>query len=100
MTAMEILVAITRVAGLALAFGAGIPLLFALGMRCMTGDPIRDSDGVIVGDTEASAQMKVLGWTVYAVLGVIILIAISWIAKDSIHNYFGIELFPGLSSEH
>ena len=40
MTAMEILVAITRVAGLALAFGAGIPLLFALGMRCMTGDPI------------------------------------------------------------
>lgn len=100
MTAMEILVAITRVAGLALAFGAGIPLLFALGMRCMTGDPIRNSDGVIVSDTEASAQMKVLGWTVYAVLGVIILIAISWIAKDSIHNYFGIELFPGLSSKH
>ena len=100
MTAMESLVAITRVAGLALAFGAGIPLLFAWGMRSMTGDPIRDSDGVIVGDTEASAQMKVLGWTVYAVLGVIILIAISWIAKDSIHNYFGIELFPGLSSKH
>ncbi|MDO5031146.1 hypothetical protein [Corynebacterium sp.] len=100
MTAAEIFSAILRVAGLALAFGAGIPLLFALGMRCMTGDPIRDSNGVIVGDTEASPQMKVLGWTVYAVLGVIILVAITWISKDSLNYYFGLNLFPGLSGKH
>lgn len=100
MTALEILTAIIRVAALALAFGAGIPLLFALGMRCMTGDPIRNTEGVVIDDTEASPQMKVLGWTVYAVLAVFILVAITWIAKDSIHHYFGLELFPGLKGGH
>ena len=66
MTAAEIFQSLIHVAGLALVFGAGIPLLFSLGMRCMTGDPIRDENGVVVGDTPASPQMKVLGWTVYA----------------------------------
>ena len=66
MTAAEIFQSLIHVAGLALVFGAGIPLLFSLGMRCMTGDPIRDDNGVVVGDTPASTQMKVLGWTVYA----------------------------------
>ena len=70
MTAAEIFQSLIHVAGLALVFGAGIPLLFSLGMRCMTGDPIRDDNGVVVGDTPASPQMKVLGWTVYAVLTV------------------------------
>ena len=32
----------------------------------------------------------------YAVLGVIILVAISWIAKDSINHYFGLELFDNI----
>ena len=77
MTAAEIFQSLIHVAGLALVFGAGIPLLFSLGMRCMTGDPIRDDNGVVVGDTPASTQMKVLGWTVYAVLAVIILVAIT-----------------------
>ena len=72
MTAAEIFQSLIHVAGLALVFGAGIPLLFSLGMRCMTGDPIRDDNGVVVGDTPASPQMKVLGWTVYAVLAVVI----------------------------
>lgn len=100
MTASAIVIAISRVAALALAFGAGIPFLFALGMRCMTGDPIRNAEGVIIGDTEASPQMKVLGWTVYAVLAAIILLAITWIAKDSLNHYLGWNLFPGLSSKH
>ena len=39
MTAAEIFQSLIHVAGLALVFGAGIPLLFSLGMRCMTGDP-------------------------------------------------------------
>ena len=49
MTAAEIFQSLLHVAGLALVFGAGIPLLFSLGMRCMTGDPIRDDNGVVVG---------------------------------------------------
>ncbi|MDN6099119.1 hypothetical protein ACWIB8_04315 [Corynebacterium flavescens] len=93
MSPAEIFEAIIRVAGLALAFGAGIPILFALGMRCMTGDPIRNSEGVIVGDTAASPQMKVLGWSVYGILALVIVVAILWIAKDSLNHYFGLSLF-------
>lgn len=100
MTAAEISTAIVRVAGLALIFGAGIPVLFSLGMRCMVGDPIRDDNGVVIGDTPASPQMKVLGWTVYAVLVALICVAIVWLAKDTLNHYFGWELFPGLSSKH
>ncbi|CAI38262.1 Uncharacterised protein [Corynebacterium jeikeium] len=100
MTVAEIFEAIIRVAGLALLFGAGIPILFSLGMRCMTGDPIRDENGVVVGDTEASTQMKVLGWTVYAVLAFMIVLAIVWVAKDSLNHYFGWNLFPGMGGHH
>lgn len=100
MTALEIVTALFRVAALALTFGAGIPLLFALGMRCMTGDPIRNTEGVVIDDTQASTQMKVLGWTVYAVLGLFILLAITWIAKDSIAHYTGWEPFGGIAGGH
>jgi len=96
MTAAEIFQSLVQVAGLALVFGAGIPLLFSLGMRCMTGDPIHDDNGVVVGDTPASTQMKVLGWTVYAVLAVVILVAIMWIARDTLDHYFGFTPFGDL----
>ena len=60
-------------------------------MRCMTGDPIRNADGVVVGDSPTSPQMKVLDWTVYAVLAAVIILAIVWIARDTIAHYFGME---------
>lgn len=96
MTATEMIVALIRVTALGLTFGAGIPILFALGMRSMTGDPIRDENGVVVGDTKASNQMKALGWSVYAVLAVVILVAILWVAREAIHAYTGVELFGAL----
>ncbi|KAB3523010.1 hypothetical protein GC425_03350 [Corynebacterium sp. zg254] len=91
---------IFRVAGLALAFGAGVPLLFALGMRCMTGDAIRDAQGVVVDHREAAPGMKMLGWLVYALLVVLVVVAITWISKDTLNHYLGWNLFPGLSSKH
>ena len=51
---------------------------------------------MVVGDTPASRQMKLLGWTVYAVLGVIIVVAIAWIARDSLDHYFGFAPFGDL----
>ena len=44
--------------------------------------------------------MKVLGWTVYAVLAAVILLGIVWVAKDSLNHYFGWNLFPGMSGHH
>ena len=40
--------------------------------------------------------MKVLGWTVYAVLAVVILVAIMWIARDTLDHYFGFAPFGDL----
>lgn len=100
MTAVEIASALVRVALLALTFGVGIPFLFVLGMRCHVGEPIRNEQGVIVADRPVSPQMRALGWLVYAFLAVVILVAITWIAKDSLNHYFGLDLFPGLSSKH
>ena len=40
--------------------------------------------------------MKVLGWTVYAVLAVVILVAIMWIARDTLDHYFGFTPFGDL----
>lgn len=96
MTFVEMATALLRVTSLGLIFGAGIPILFALGMRSMTGDAIRDADGVVVGDTEASPQMKALGWSVYAVLAALIVVAILWVARDAIAHYSGLEIFGGL----
>ncbi len=94
---MEILYSVLRVAGLGLAFGAGIPIFFALGMRCLTGDAIRDAEGNIVGNRPAPAPMRLLGWTVYAVIACIVLLAIAWIARDTLHHYLGWDPFAGLA---
>lgn len=81
--------AIVRVAALALIFEAGIPMLYALGMRAHAGDSIRDETGEVIADTEPTPQMRALGWAVYGSLAVIIVAAIVWVAKDSIEFYTG-----------
>lgn len=89
MSAGEMALAILRVAGLALVFGAAVPVLFALGVRVHAGKPICDESGEIVGETGASPVMKCLGWTIYTLLAVVIFLAIVWVARDSIGYYTG-----------
>lgn len=93
MTVAEMIIAIVRVFVVALVLGAGVPILFSLGMRAMTGDPIRDARGVVVDDTPASRQMQLLGWLVYALLAVIVCVAILWVAKETIYHYSGWDIF-------
>ncbi|WP_307741713.1 hypothetical protein [uncultured Mobiluncus sp.] len=93
---VEMAWAIVRVAALALIFGAGIPMLYALGMRAHAGDPIRDETGEIIADTEPTPQMRALGWAVYGSLAFIIVAAIVWLAKDSIEFYTGWAPFGAL----
>lgn len=97
MTAVEMMTALLRVAALAFTFGVGIPLLFSLAIKCMTGNAIRDEDGYVVADTEASPQMRLLGQLVYVFLAFVIIVAIAWIARETIHHYLGIALFPGMT---
>lgn len=100
MSGSDMIVAILRVAGLALVFGAGIPALFALGMRAQAGEPVRDADGVVIDDTEPTSYMRVMGYAVYATLAVIIIAAILWIAKDSLAYYTGWKPFGDLGAHH
>ncbi len=44
--------------------------------------------------------MKVLGWTVYAFLAAVIVVAILWISKGTLEHYFGWELFGNLGGSH
>lgn len=100
MTVAEMGLAIIRVAALALVFGAGIPALFALGMRAHAGEAIRDESGTVIDDAEPSPRMKTLGWVVYGSLAVIILLAILWMARESIAFYTGWHPFGSLGSQH
>lgn len=100
MTAVEMLEAILRVAALALLFGAGVPALFALGMRAHAGKAIRDESGTVVDDAEPSSGMKLVGWAVYVALATVIFLGIVWLAKDSIGFYTGWHPFGSLGSSH
>lgn len=93
MTAAEMGLAIVRVAALAFVFGVGIPSLFALGMRAHAGNPVRNARGEVIADTEASPQMKALAYAVYVALAVVIVIAVLWVAKDSLAQYLNWHLF-------
>lgn len=96
MTGTDMIIAIVRVALLALIFGAGIPALYALGMRAHSGNPVRNAQGEVIDDTEASPQMKALAYAVYVALAAVIVLAILWVAKDTIGLYFGWHPFGNL----
>lgn len=100
MTVLQMVEAILRVAALALVFGAGVPTLFALGMRAHAGKAIRDESGTVVDDAEPSLAMKLVGWLVYALLAAVILLGIVWLAKDSIGFYTGWHPFGSLGAVH
>lgn len=89
MTALDMGIAIVRVAALALVFGAGIPALFALAMRAHSGSAVRNEQGEVIDTTAASPQMRALAYSIYAALGVVIFIAILWVAREMIGLYTG-----------
>lgn len=86
MTIVEMLIAISRVAALALAFGVGIPLLFSLGIR------LQASEG-------NSAASRTAGSIVFGILGIVIVVAVLWIARETIFHYTGFEVFPGMTGK-
>lgn len=86
MTIAEMLISISRVAALALAFGVGIPFLFSLGIK-------------LQGHRNSSTAAKAAGTAVFAVLGIVIVVAVLWIARETIFHYTGFEVFPGMTGK-
>ncbi|WP_446664631.1 hypothetical protein [Flexivirga sp. B27] len=74
-----------------LLFGAGLPLLFTVGMRLWdVGDEHEQADGSV------AAGNVVARWAAYAIFAVVtaaIAVGVLYITHKSIDHYLGIELF-------
>lgn len=74
-----------------LIFGAGLPLLYTMGMRLWD----TDSDDEQAGGA-AVAGKHLSRWTAYAIFAVVVaavIIGVLYITQKSIDHYLGIELF-------
>lgn len=84
---MHYLEASFRVLLVGLVLGAGLPALFAIGVRTYAaggGGQLRGPNPIL----------KALGLLLIAFVAVVILVAILWITRNTIHHHFGVDLFP------
>ncbi|SIR68788.1 hypothetical protein [Williamsia sterculiae] len=84
--------AIVRVLIVGLVLGAGLPALFAVGLRLFTeGGGDADADGT----THAgNPVVRYAGLTLFVLIAAVIVLAILWISRNTIDHYFDVNLFP------
>ncbi|GED99689.1 hypothetical protein nbrc107696_01360 [Gordonia spumicola] len=85
---MDIITAITKVLAVGLILGAGLPALFALGMRAEAA-----GDGSIAG-RPANPALKYLGYFLIGLAAVVIVVGILWITRQTLNYYFDLKIFP------
>ena len=76
-----------------LVFGAGLPALFAAGVRMWNA-----GTGAVAADGTVSPRRPVLtaaASVCFAVIVLAVLLAIAWITKSSLDHYLGWKLFGG-----
>ncbi|MCT1451354.1 MULTISPECIES: hypothetical protein [unclassified Corynebacterium] len=81
---MELLQSLFQVTLGGLILGAGLPILFALGVRFAV--PHKDS-------SDGSSPNKVVAWIFFGIIIVALIVGILWIAQGRISSTFGIDLF-------
>lgn len=84
---MHYLEASMRVLLVGLVLGAGLPALFAIGVRTYAAG----------GGSDLHAPnpiLKTAGLLLIAFVAAVILVAILWITRTTIHHHFGVDLFP------
>lgn len=87
----EMLLSIFRVLLAGLAFGAGLPALFSVGIRLWS----KGQDEVMAdGSVRRGSKLALAGAAVVvtAVVGMVI-VGVLWITKKSLYHYLGISLF-------
>lgn len=86
----EMGLAALRVLAMGLVFGAGLPALFAIGMRLQSA-----GTGEVEGEAPGTRRPGLLaaGWIVFGVVILVVAAAVLWITRLSIFHYFGISLF-------
>ncbi|MFT3901017.1 MAG: hypothetical protein QM728_12360 [Gordonia sp. (in: high G+C Gram-positive bacteria)] len=86
---MAIADSILRVLVIGLVFGAGLPALFALGLRLWANG--YNADGTV---TNHNPVLKALGGLLFVLVSAAIIIGILWITRQTIYFHFGVKLFP------
>lgn len=76
-----------------LIFGAGLPALYAVGMRMLAGTTEYTADGRLVDIEGPSGAMKAIAYVIFAIIIVVIVIAVMWVAKDFLYHTTGFNLF-------
>lgn len=89
---MDIVESIGKVLIIGLLFGAGLPALFAFGLRAHAagGEQIDDNGTVTPGNPAA----KALAYLLYGIVVVAILLGLLWITRHTILFHTGIKIFP------
>lgn len=89
---MDIVEAIGKVLIVGLIFGAGLPALFAVGLRLHAeGGGGTNADGTV---SQGNPAQRALGYVIFAVVVLIIITALLWITRQTIYYYFDIKIFP------
>ena len=89
---MDIVESIGKVLIVGLIFGAGLPALFAFGLRFHAeGASGTNADGTV---SQGNPALRGLGYAIFALVLAIIVIALLWITRQTIYYYFDIKIFP------
>jgi len=88
---------ILRVLLVGLVLGAGLPALFAVGLTAFSrGAGDMNADGT---SQAANPALKIVGLALFAVVSLVIVLAVAWITRSTIIHHFGVDLFPMLAKK-
>ena len=91
---MTYLEAIIKVLIVGLILGAGLPAIFAVGMVAFSnGAGGQHADGTV---SPPNPALKYLGIVLFALVGLVIVVALLWITRGTIIHHFGFDPFPGV----
>lgn len=89
---MHYLENIFRVLIVGLVLGAGLPALFAVGLKVYSaGAGGVDEDGVV---HQPHPVLKPIGVFIFLFVATVIIAAVLWITRGTIIHHFGVDLFP------
>jgi hypothetical protein len=89
---MQYAESILKVLVVGLVLGAGLPAVFALGLRAYSsGAGGTDTDGTT---TAPNPALKYLGIALFLFVAWVIVTAIAWIMRTTIIHHTGVDMFP------
>ena len=73
-------------------FGAGLPSIFALAMAAGSGKT-EEIDGKMVEVKPPNPLLKIISYILFALVVVIIIVGVLWVAQHFIYTSFGLDIF-------